>query len=289
MKQSVTALLPACNEATGLECLLPELEKTGLFSEIIVINDASEDSTAAVCEKHGVTVITHPYRMGNGACIKTGARHAGGDILLMMDADCQHPVSMVEQLLETVEQGADMAVGARVTNTHATRSRKHANGVFNWFASWVTGHPIMDLTSGFRAVRRSKFLEFLRILPNGFSYPTTITMAFFRSGYSVQYVPFEAEEARSESHIHPLTDGVRFLLIIFKVGTLYTPLKLFFPISLFFFVTGLGYYMYTFMTQGRFTNMGALLFITSVLVFLIGIISEQLTQLLYLYNSKNKD
>ncbi|MCG8325660.1 MAG: glycosyltransferase family 2 protein [Thiotrichales bacterium] len=285
---NISVIIPALNEAEGLSRLLPELAGKSCVSEIIVVNDASTDKTLQVCEQNNATILNHHYRMGNGACIKHGARQAKHDVLLFMDADCQHPAELLELLVEKIEMGYDMAVGARNPDSHATGGRKLANSLFNCFASWVTGHPIRDLTSGYRAVKRDKFLEFLRILPNGFSYPTTITMAFFRSGYSVAYVSFDAAASSSDSHIHPLKDGIRFLIIIFKVATLYTPLKLFFPMSIFFFSTGLIYYLYTFLTQGRFTNMGMLFFITSVLVFLIGIISEQITQLLFIYNNKNK-
>lgn len=175
-----------------------------------------------------------------------------------------------------------MVVGARVSHkSQAGLHRAAANGFYNRFATWMTGHDVLDLTSGFRVVRASLFKRFLYLLPNGFSYPTTITMAFFRSGYSVAYEPIEVDKRIGKSHIRLWRDGVRFLLIIFKIGTLFSPLKLFLPISLTFFVTGLGYYAHTYIGSGRFTNMSALLFITSVLVFLIGLVSEQITALMY--------
>jgi hypothetical protein len=178
-----------------------------------------------------------------------------------------------------------MVVGAREAKSQASWGRWLANGFYNWLSSWVVGHRIADLTSGFRAIKADKFREFISLLPNGFSYPTTITMAFFRAGYTVGYIPIIAHKRIGKSHIKPLRDGIRFLLIIFKIGTLYAPLKLFGPLSLGFFSLGLGYYSYTFLTAGRFTNMGTLLFITSLLIFLIGLVSEQITQLLY-KNSK---
>ena len=146
----------------------------------------------------------------------------------------------------------------------------------------MTGHHVMDLTSGFRAVRADKFREFLHLLPNGFSYPTTSTMAFFRSAYPVAYVPIPvAKRVGSGSHIRPLKDGVRFLLIIFKIASLYSPLKLFVPTAAAFFLAALGWYGYTFATQGRLTNMSTLLFSASVIIFLIGLVSEQITNLTY--------
>lgn len=280
-KQRVSIILPACNESAGLELILPELTRLYGEAEIIVVNDGSTDNTADVCSRHKVRLINRPYRMGNGASIKAGARAATGDILVFMDADGQHAPVDIGLLLLELEKGNDMVIGSRHSGAHANVFRLSANSVYNKLASWITSHKIHDLTSGFRAVRAEKFREFLHLLPNGFSYPTTITMAFFRAGYAVAYVPVNVKRRLGTSHIRPLQDGVRFLLIIFKVGTLYTPLKFFVPISFVIFMTGLGYYLYTFITSGRFTNMSALLFTTSILVFFIGIVSEQLTMLYY--------
>ena len=174
-----------------------------------------------------------------------------------------------------------MVVGARNSGSQASLGRSYANRIYNWLASWMVGRKIDDLTSGFRVATATKFREFIYLLPNGFSYPTTITMTFFRAGYPVAYVPIQAKARQGKSHISPLRDGVRFFIIIFKVGTLYSPLKLFAPISLFFFATGIGYYAYTYLTYTRFTNMSALLLITSILIFLIGLVSEQITTLVY--------
>ncbi len=279
----LSIILPCLNEADSLKTLIPTLTQlyANTEAEIIVVNDGSSDDSANVATQAGAKVITHPYSMGNGAAIKSGARVAKGDILVFMDADGQHDPHDIEKLLTALAQGHDMVVGARSSNSQASFGRWCANSFYNQLASWMVGHPVADLTSGFRAVRANKFKEFLYLLPNTFSYPTTITMAFFRAGYSVSYVPIIAHKRLGQSHIKPLRDGVRFLLIIFKIGTLYAPLKLFGPLSLGFFMLGTGYYVYTFTTAGRFTNMVALLFITSILIFLIGLVSEQITQLLY--------
>lgn len=279
----VTIVVPAKNEAENLERLLPELRRLYPDFGILVVDDASTDHTREVCSRHGTEIISHPYSMGNGAAIKSGTRAAESEILVFMDGDGQHAPPDVARLIETLEQGFDMAIGARGWNSQANLGRGVANSVYNRLATWMVGHRIPDLTSGFRAVRRHKFERYLYLLPNGFSYPTTITMAFFRAGYRVAYLPIDAvrRDGNSNSHIHPLRDGVRFLLIIFRVGTLYSPLKLFVPISMAFFTLGLGYYLYTFVSEHRFTNMSALLFITSVLVFLIGLVSEQITALIY--------
>ncbi len=277
----LSVILPAKNEAASLDILLPELKSVVPNAEIIVVDDGSTDQTAQIASKHDVKLVTHPYSMGNGAAIKSGARSASGSVYVFMDADGQHSPSYIPELINLLGRGYDMSVGARTPSSQANIGRGLANRVYNWLASYITGQKICDLTSGFRAVKAEKFLQFLYLLPNGFSYPTTITMAFFRSGYPVTYFPFTAKARLGKSHIRILHDGLRFLLIVFRVGTLYSPLKIFVPTSLAFFLVGLAYYGYTFILFGRFTNMSALLFITSVLVFLIGLVSEQITNLMY--------
>lgn len=281
--ESVSVVIPARNEAQSLEMLLPDLQRAlSPDTEVIVVNDGSTDNTEAVCATHGVRMVSHPFPRGNGAAIKTGARAAKGDILVFMDADGQHQPKDIVRLLEKLYDGFDMVVGARQLGSQAGTHRAVANDIFSKLATWMIQQSVEDLTSGFRAVRAKHFRQFLYLLPNGFSYPTTITMSFFRAGYGVAYIPIHApKRTAGKSHINPMRDGMRFLLIIFKIGTLYSPLKLFLPVSLAFFCTALVYYGYTFLTQHRFSNMSVLLFTTAVLVFLIGLISEQITMLIY--------
>jgi len=278
----VTVVLPAKNEEQGLQRTLPELRVHLPDAEVIVVDDGSTDSTARIAREHGARVLSSPYPMGNGAAIKRGARAATGEVLVFMDADGQHDPAHIEGLLAKLNEGYDMVVGARSGSGQANRGRGVANGLYNRLASWMTGHVVYDLTSGFRVVRADKFREFLHLLPNGFSYPTTCTMAFFRSAYPVTYVPVAvARRLGTGSHIRPVRDGVRFLLIIFRIATLYSPLKLFAPVSFGFAVLGLGHYVWTFVNEGRFTNMSALLLSAAVITFLIGLISEQITALTY--------
>jgi glycosyltransferase involved in cell wall biosynthesis len=289
MKNNLSIILPAKNESASLRKLLPELIAAYGDAEIIIINDGSEDDTLDVCSKYNVRVISHPYSKGNGAAIKTGARAATGDTLVFMDADGQHSPEDIKRLLEEIECGNDMVVGARDTASHASIPRRIANLLYNRLASYMSGHEIRDLTSGFRAVKASIFEQFLYLLPNGFSYPTTITMALFRSGYSIKYVPIRCEKRTGNSHIRLIKDGVKFLLIIFRVTSLYSPLKIFGPASFAIFVTGLCYYAYTYFYFGRFTNMSTLLILTSVIIFLIGLLSEQITFLIYSQNQKRNN
>mgnify|MGYP000695647485 CR=1 FL=1 len=277
----VSIVVPAKNEAENLKTFLPGLVAAMPGVEYIIVNDGSSDNTIEVCKQNGVVVVTHPYSKGNGAAIKTGAKKASGDIIVFLDGDGQHKPEDIPRLLEKFATGYDMVVGARDKQSQADSFRAIANGVYNWLSSAITGHKILDLTSGFRAVKAEKFKEFLYLLPNGFSYPTTSTMAFFRAGYSVGYMPIQTEQRLGESHISLLKDGIRFLLIIFKVGTLYSPLKIFLPVAAGFFGAGLLNYIYTYTTQGTFTNMSAVLFMTAIIVLLIGLVSEQVTALMY--------
>lgn len=279
---AVSVILPARNEAEGLRQVLPLLRQVLPGAEVLVIDDGSQDETAAIAKQAGATVVATPYSMGNGAAIKRGARLATGEILVFLDADGQHDPEQIPLLLERIEQGYDMVVAARGRGGQASVGRSFANQFYNRLASWMTGRPVLDLTSGFRAVRADRFREFLHLLPNGFSYPTTITMAFFRSAYAVGYVPLDVRKRiGAASHIRPFRDGIRFLLIIFKIATLYSPVKLFAPVGFGFLTLGLGYYAYTFATAGRFTNMSALLLSAAVIVFLVGLVSEQITSLTY--------
>ncbi len=279
---NISVILPAKNEAEGLRQTLPRLRTVQPGAELIVVDDGSSDDTAAVAIELGAKVLSSPYSMGNGAAIKRGARAATGDILVFMDADGQHDPGEIDSLLERLGQGYEMVVGARDSSGQASAGRSLANRLYNRLASWMTGHHVADLTSGFRVVRASRFREFLHLLPNGFSYPTTSTMAFFRSAYPVAYVPIRvARRVGNDSHIRPVRDGIRFLLIIFKIATLYSPLKLFAPVAVAFAAAGAGWYGWTFYDTGRFTNMSMLLLSASVIVFLIGLVSEQITSLTY--------
>ena len=278
---ALSIIIPAKNEAATIGNVVAVAKAEYPAAELIVVDDGSSDETGALAEQAGATVIRHPESLGNGASVKSGARAASGEILAFMDGDGQHDPRELHRLLEKLAAGYQMAVGARDSGSHASVGRLFANGVYNEIASRLTGRRILDLTSGFRAVRAALFKQFLYLLPNGFSYPTTITMAFLRSGFPVCFEPIKAAERVGKSHIRPLRDGIRFLVIIFKIATLYAPLKIFLPVSGLFFATGLGYYAYTYATSGRFTNMSMLILSASVIIFLIGLISEQITALTY--------
>lgn len=278
---SISIIIPAKNEAAGLSRILPRIRSLYESSEVVVVDDGSDDDTPEICAQYDVVHVRHPYSMGNGAAVKSGARAASGEILVFLDGDGQHDPDDIPRLLAKLNEGYDMVVGARSFRSQARLHRALGNISYNRLASWMTGHRIEDLTSGFRAVRADKFRRFLYLLPNGFSYPTTITMAFFRSGYPVAYVPIEAARRQGRSNIRLLHDGLRFFVIIMRIGALFSPMRLFLPVSAVFFFLGLGYYTYTYLSWGRLTIMSALLFIASMLTFLIGIVSEQVSSLHY--------
>ena len=277
----LSVVLPARNEAAGLRVLLPRLRALLPTAELIVVNDGSTDDTAAIAHEFGARCIQHPYSLGNGAAIKAGARAARGKTLVMLDADGQHDPNDIPRLLARFAEGYAMVVGARAPGTHASPWRRLANGIYNRFASYMVGRRIEDLTSGFRIVDAKTFRRFLYLLPNGFSYPTTSTMAFFRSGLPVAYISVNARSRVGRSHIRMLQDGLRFLLIILKVGTLFSPMRLFLPLSVGLFGLACAYYAWTFVHYHQFTNMSALLFTASMLTFLFGIVSELVSSLHY--------
>ncbi len=280
----ISVVIPAHNEEQALPRIIPRI-LTALGgsrgeAEVLVVDDASTDGTAAAARAAGARVVTHPYNLGNGAAVKTGIRNARGELVLLMDADGQHRPEDIPRLL--AETGTyDLVVGARTAGSHAGAHRLAANTVYNALASYVTRFRVEDLTSGFRVVRRKTVMRFLYLFPNTFSYPTTMTLAYLRSGHSLKYVPIEAprREKGSKSKIRLLADGTRFFLIIMRIATLYSPFRIFLPLSAALFLTGAGYYLYTYFSYQRFTSGTLFLLLTSLNIFLLGLISEQISQL----------
>ena len=276
----VTILLPAYNEAGVIGETIRAIRALHPDFEILVVDDGSTDNTMREAMEAGANVWPHPYNMGNGAAIKSGLRCARGEWVLMMDADGQHKPEDIARLLEHKDR-YDMVVGARTRQSETSAHRDLANWVYNRFASYVTRFKVEDLTSGFRLVRLSVARQFIYLLPNTFSYPSTLTLGYLRSGRTVKYIPIQTKARVGKSKIKLLKDGARFFLIITKIASLFSPFRVFLPISMGFFVTGLCYYAYTFLTQGRFTNMSALLFNSSIIIFMIGLVAEQISQMRY--------
>ena len=276
---NVSIIIPAYDEEESIGELIEEIKALYPEFEIIVINDGSSDNTAQVAKEAGALVYSHPYNIGNGAAVKSGIRFASNKILVFMDGDGQHDPEDIRKLLEYFPD-FDMVVGARSKGHQASRGRALGNWAYNRLASYVAKFPVEDLTSGFRAVKSDIAHGFLYLLPNTYSYPTTLTLGILRSGRSVKYLRIKAEKRRKgNSKIKIFQDGIRFFLIITKICALYSPLRVFLPISFVMFCLGLGYYLHTFFAWGRFTNMSALLFTTSILIFMMGLISEQICQM----------
>jgi glycosyltransferase involved in cell wall biosynthesis len=271
-------VVPAFNEGPSISMLVAELAAAAAWREIIVVDDGSRDDTGAQASAAGAAVIRHPYNKGNGAAVKTGIRHATGRFVLIIDADGQHRPADALQLTSRLSE-YDLVVGARSGVSQATLLRRLGNWLLSSLAGFLAGRDIPDLTSGFRAARRDCLLEFLHLLPNGFSTPTTTTLAFLRAGYSVCFEPIDARQRQGSSKIRLGPDGLRFFLILLKVITIFSPLRLFVPISVAAFLAGVGYALWTVATQSHVTNSSVLLILLSVVILLMGLISEQIASL----------
>lgn len=276
--ESTSIVIPAYNEDQAIAGLVTELLAAGPWREILVVDDASTDDTAARAQAAGARVIRHPYNKGNGAAVKSGIRQATGAFVLIMDGDGQHLPADAARLVSQLDT-FDLVVGARAAWTQANAARRIGNTLLNELATYLTERPIPDLTSGFRAARRDCLLEFLHLLPNGFSTPTTTTLAFIKAGYNVKFEPIEAAARHGSSKIRLGVDGARFLLIVLKVITLFSPLRIFLPVSLASFTIGALYALWTIATQSHVTNSSVLLILMSVVFFLVGLVSEQISAL----------
>lgn len=275
----ISVVMPAYNEEGIVGTILAQIKQVPEVDEVIVVDDGSADNTAAEVLTHvGVRLVQHPYNIGNGGAIKSGIRAATGDVILLMDCDGQHPPSEIRNLLQHLNDH-DMVVGARSTGTESQWHRDIANRLFNAYATYIVGYPVLDLTSGFRAIRATLARSFLYLLPNGYSYPTTLTIALFRAGYAVKYQPFASPKRVGTSKIRPLKDGLRFLLTLTRLGTLFVPLKIFLPISLLFMLTGGGYTALRLVMESRFSEFGGVLTIIGVFILLLGFISDQIARL----------
>jgi glycosyltransferase involved in cell wall biosynthesis len=275
---AVSIVIPAYNEAAAIAEVVASLAHAAPWREIIVVDDGSKDGTCAKAATAGATVVRHPYNKGNGAAVKTGIRHAHGDYVMIVDGDGQHHGDDAIRLAAKLGE-YDLVIGARSHRTQASQARRLGNGALNWLASYLAQREIPDLTSGFRAARREYLREFIHLLPNGFSTPTTTTLAFIKAGYNVTFEPAEARPRVGTSKIRLVKDGARFLLIILRIVTLFSPLRVFLPISLAAFSLGAGYAVWTIATQSHVTNSSVLLIMLAVIVFLVGLVSEQISAL----------
>lgn len=275
---SVSVVVPAYHEGEVIAEIVGALASAGPWHEIIVVDDGSRDDTGARASAAGAIVVRHPYNKGNGAAVKSGIRRATGEFVLIIDGDGQHRPDDARRLVSRLGE-YDLVIGARSSDTQATRARRFGNTALNRLASYLTEREIPDLTSGFRAARREHLREFIHLLPNGFSTPTTTTLAFIKAGYSVGFEPIEARPRVGTSKIKFASDGAKFLMIIFKIVTLFSPLRVFLPISLASFVLGAAYAAWTIAIHSKIPNGAVLLILFAVVVFLVGLVSEQISAL----------
>ncbi len=278
-KPTVTVIIPAFNEEGSIGALVAGVRSIDESYRVLVVDDGSADRTAEEARAAGADVYRHPYNIGNGGAVKSGIREAGGDIFVFMDGDGQHDPKDIPRLLSHLPE-YDLVVGARSWADQASVGRAVGNAVYNRFASYVAKFPVLDLTSGFRAVKAHVARSMIYLLPNTYSYPTTMTLAVLRTGLSLKYVPIKTKLRRKgKSNISLFRDGVRFFMIITRICTLFSPFRVFLPVSAVMFSLGLVRYVYSYLFYGRFTNMSALLFSTSVIIFMMGMISEQISQM----------
>jgi glycosyltransferase involved in cell wall biosynthesis len=273
-------LIPAFEEEGSIAELIGAIQSLGAWKEILVVDDGSRDATAERARAAGARVVRHPYNKGNGAAVKTAVREASGEFFVLLDADGQHPPEDIPSLTEKLGE-YDLVVGARSFKSQASLSRGLGNGALNRFASMLSGFKIPDLTSGFRAAKRERFREFLHLLPNGFSYPATSTLAFLKAGYNVTFVGIDGRKRPSDSSskMRPWREGWKFVIIILRMITLFSPLSIFAPVSACLFVLGFGYMAYTILTEVHVTNTSVLLLTASAVLFLFGLLSEQIAAL----------
>jgi len=273
--EGLSVVIPAYNEGDSIGVILGKIRQLKPAAEVIVVDDGSSDNTAPAAAGHGVRVVRHPYNKGNGAAVKTGIRAAHGEVVLLIDADGQHQPEDIERVLAGIGE-YDLVVGARTQGAARGMVRDVGNAFFNHLASYMVGRPIPDLTSGFRAMRRPLILEFIHLLPNGYSYPTTSTLSFMKAGYNVQFVPIRARKASGKSQIKVIKDGTKFVVIIFRIITLFNPMRVFLPLSLVLFAFGMIYGLSNVALNHRIPNGAVIVIMTSILVFLFGLISEQI-------------
>lgn len=274
---TLTVIIPAYNEGDAVGAVIHKVQTLRPQAEILVVDDGSKDNTAQAARMAGARVISHPYNKGNGAAVKTGLRNAQGDVVLLLDADGQHPPEDIERVLAGIGD-YDLVVGARTKQSESAWTRDLGNTIFNALATYLSGRKIPDLTSGFRAMKRPMIMEFIHLLPNLYSYPTTSTLAFIKAGYNVQFVPIRARKGTGRSNTRLIRDGVRAIVIIFRMITLFAPMKIFLPISGALFALGVLYGIANIFVFGinRIPNGSVLLILSSLFIFLFGLISEQI-------------
>lgn len=277
-KSKISIIIPAYNEAGSIGDVLNMLHDWRERAEIIVVDDASTDRTAEIAQAAGVRVIRHLRRKGYGAGLKTGIRAAAGDIVVMMDADSEHNAEQIARLLDALGDN-DMVVGARGKGSHAPLLRRPLKWLLFQVANYLAQTKIPDLNSGFRAVRKGVVKLFLHILPNGFSFSTTLTLALFKEGYNIAYVPITTAPRVGTSTVDPIRDGFNTIMLIIRVIALFDPLRVFLPTSTALFSIGVIYWLLDIIYRQHLNvpSGAVMVILASVIVFMFGILADQVS------------
>ena len=278
----VTVIIPAYNEERAIATVLAELGEELAESchevEIIVVDDGSQDNTAAIAgQQPGVTVLQHRKNRGYGAALKTGLRHAGNELICITDADGTYPNGRIPDLVARLEaERYDMVVGARVGDEVAIPlSRRPAKWLLGKLANYVAGEKIPDLNSGLRVFRRDVALRFGTILPDTFSFTTTITLAMLTNRYLVDYVPINYYARVGQSKIRPVQDTLNFLQLVWRIALYFAPLKLFLPLSALLFLVAVAWALFTLLYWGQLADVTTLVIVmTAFQVAVIGMLAE---------------
>ena len=279
ISESVSIIIPAYQEEEAIGQVVANVlrvaRELGCPYEVLVVDDGSTDNTGGAARYAGAQVLVHPYNRGYGAALKTGIRAATSRTVLFLDADGQHDPEDIRCLLAE-RKVYDMVVGARRRSQGAPLWRKPGKLFLGWLANNLTGRNIPDLKSGFRAIAREMALRFLPIMPDGFSFSTTSTIAAFRGGYKVQYIPIQVAHRVGKSTV-TMIDGFKTIMLIIRIVTLFAPLRVFLPVSAATFVLGVGFVIQGYLSAGAASIKGIMVILASILFFLFGILVDQVT------------
>ena len=278
--EEVSIIIPAYNEKEGITHVIESLrllkEKHGPRWEIIVVDDGSTDGTSEMVKNFGdVVLIQHPLNRGYGAAIKTGVRHAKYNTLVISDADGTYPVNDIPKLIAQLQK-SDMVVGSRhIYGSNIPLSRRPAKWMLNKLANYLTGIKIPDLNSGLRVMKKDIVLKYFHLLPDGFSFTTTITLAMLTNNYDVEFVPIEYKIRSGRSKIRPIRDTMNFIQLILRTVLYFDPLKIFLPISAFFFVSSITVLVLSYLFTPKIMDITTvILFISGVQILAIGMIAD---------------
>jgi len=279
LNKKVTIVIPAFNEETGLQTALEGIIKQGYQEkyEVLLIDDGSTDNTAEIVKKFPVKLVRHSINKGYGAALKTGIRRATGDYIVIFDSDGQHDPKYVQTIVDMLEE-YDMVIGERTSDSFQVKRRQKGKRLIRFIGEYMVEQKLPDYNSGFRGFKKEIIIEMLHLMPNGFSFSTTSTLAFLKEGYSIGTFPIVVEERQGrKSNVKLVKDGSKTLLLVFRIIMLFNPLKVFFPASIIFTIIGLTFGIYGYIIASRFSNSAVILTTLGMFLFFIGLISDQIS------------